>query len=283
MGLDLSLERMPTDLLEFHELKNINELGDYFLGFEISQYEKYAQENDFKSYEVLINELDKYANCNEIFPNESHIIDSLLKKDFNLLKYSYRKTLQNKNKNRKNFDLDHIDIEYKELAQSIKDYFPDFNYENTRVGSYSCLHYLRQFASLLEVLSEEKKVSIKNLKLTKQDVENLLNKENYKDRTAYITRNNTYFKNLINHSDCDGCYYPFEIESNSLYEGSSIYLLKELNDIKETGAIDFLKQILNNENIKEYYPVINIIYDVYEILSYYCASSVLYNEILVFC
>lgn len=121
----------------------------------------------------------------------------------------------------------------------------DYVRSNSRIGSYSTIHYLRQFAHELGLLYKKQGIDIlkdpKGYKLTKNEVRKILD-ISAKKHTAYADSNDDIFDNLNNHSDCEDYYLPTQNRISFEY-GSSLGLYKELDALYETGAIDFFEEL----------------------------------------
>lgn len=183
-----------------------------------------------------------------------------------------------------------------ELVRKYSWIFDDESVDDSRMGSYSMIHYGRKFADLVDKLYESKGLDISNTDqaITREEVESLLVKVEEEGTTSY---NAGYFDNLCNHSDCDDIYAPVQ-ERVGFDVGSSIGLLKELDTLYEVKAVEQLKAIIESieaeyngeENIK-YAPkevqslhrlAGNCEWVIRKMLSH-AASSVETGEMICFC
>jgi len=137
----------------------------------------------------------------------------------------------------------------------------------SKVGSYSTIHYLRSFCDkVFEYLQKGIPAN------TEETVREIL-EECVKSGWDY-----TYERcpALCYHSDCEGYYLPttepFDFEHSSSYK-----LAIELDRLYSSGAID----ILNNK-FRDKAGVGNILWS-FKILMYYALSSLEHDEILEFC
>ncbi len=137
----------------------------------------------------------------------------------------------------------------------------------SRVGTYSAIHYLRYFADrLFDDLGEKKEAS-------KEIVYNII-----RDICFGANYGLDNCPALCNHSDSNGYYLP-TTEPYSFEYGSSVQLLRELDRIYSTGAIKILQDNLNAK-IDDY---AGTIIWVFKILLCYALRSVADRNVLIFC
>lgn len=189
-----------------------------------------------------------------------------------------------------------ISSEDKAIAEKYSWVYEDDEVQDSRMGSYSMIHYGRKFADLVDDLYKEKGLSISDTdqEITREEVENLLSRIESEGTTSY---NADYFDNLCNHSDCDGCYIPTE-ERLSFDEGSSILLLRELDTLYKIKAVDRLKEIIasieteykGRENVQFATEEVRLLHRyaencewVIRKMLFHAVSSVEGEEIIVFC
>lgn len=136
----------------------------------------------------------------------------------------------------------------------------------SKVGSYSTIHYLRSFCDkVFEYL--EKGMSVN----TEETVHEIL-EECAKSGWDYGYE---HCPALCYHSDCDGYYLPttepFDFEHSSSYQ-----LAMELDRLYSSGAIDILNKFRDKTGVE------NILWS-FKILMHYALSSLEFGEILEFC
>lgn len=130
-----------------------------------------------------------------------------------------------------------------EVAESINEIAKKFNQDidfksrpgkhiiNVRIGNYSALHVLRRFAAEIDGWDKEKY-------RTQQDISKCNDTMNGLYDYDYYLRKSK-FKHLIDHSDCEGYYLPFDFETPGVTNdknhsiGSSVRLKHELEEIMD--------------------------------------------------
>lgn len=172
--------------------------------------------------------------------------------------------------------------------------FDDDEVQDSRMGSYGTIHYGRKFADLISNFYSKNDMDLDNItrKFTKDEIISLLSQLEKESTTSY---EGLYFDAFCNHSDCDGSYLPTQ-ERLDFERGSSIQLLRELDTIWETGAIDCLKEIIGEieqeygEDIQYAPKEINAMYNlantcdwVCRKMLYHAVTSVTHGEAIVFC
>lgn len=135
----------------------------------------------------------------------------------------------------------------------------------TKVGSYSTIHYLRSFCDKVF------KYLQKGVQINEEIVSEIL-EECSRSNWDYDLK---HCPALCNHSDCDGYYLPiiepFDFEHGSLYQ-----LVLELDKLYSCGALDVLNRF--NDRIG-----IDPILWSFKILMYHALSCLKYYDILIFC
>jgi len=119
--------------------------------------------------------------------------------------------------------------------------------ENSRMGNYGTIHYIRSFVYIVEQKGNES--------ITKEEILEIISDISRNGRTIYGV---DFYDNLCGHSDCGGIYIPFPDrtytdDGETDYEnGSSIGLLEELDHLAGTGCIDHLRNIIEEYNNNQY-------------------------------
>lgn len=136
----------------------------------------------------------------------------------------------------------------------------------SRVGTYSTIHYLRSFCDKTFEYLE------RNIPINTEDVVHDILKECAQSGWSYGYER---CPALCHHSDCDGYYLP-TIEPFDFENSSSYLLVKELDRLYSSGAVDMLDKCRNE-------TCAGNILCAFEILMYYALKSIVLNEILGFC
>lgn len=157
--------------------------------------------------------------------------------------------------------------EYEEWFKKYGHLMNDEELWDTKLGSYSALHYLRFFCDQVTCLFHVNKDTP-----TREYIASLLRAGEYND-WAYDFH---YCPALCNHSDCDGVYLP-TIQAFDYNHGSAVRLMRELDRVYSTGAVDILKEL----EVDNWYAE-SILWS-FNLLLRYMLLSLYYDEILVFC
>lgn len=136
----------------------------------------------------------------------------------------------------------------------------------SRVGSYSTIHYLRSFCDKTFECLE------RNIPTNTVDTVRRILEECARSGWSYGYER---CPALCHHSDCDGYYLP-TLEPFDFEHGSSYKLFLELDRLYSSGAVNILYKLKNEANVES-------ILWAFEILMYYILESLMYNEILGFC
>lgn len=167
------------------------------------------------------------------------------------------------------------------------------NVSETRMGSYGTIHHGRTLASRIHnhCLTNGIELELKSevtQKLTKEELIDIIYEI---EDTEYESE---LFDNLCNHSDCDGIYVPTQ-ERISFEKGSSVLLLYELYLLYQLGVYDLLAEIILETDAKlsqsigispeesQLYHEADICLWVLRKMMYHAASSVYYEDVIVFC